>query len=98
ELLAVEPDRVEVELGERLARLPLEDGARVDAGAPRVIHAGRVVGDVAAAVRRHDLELRELFEDAVEHEVADRHGGVERVTDDVDEVVIREPLTAGEAV
>src|SRR5207247_170830 len=67
ELLAVEHDRVEVELGERLAGLPLENGPRVDAGAPRVVHAGRIVRDVAAAVRGHDLQRRKPFENTVEH-------------------------------
>ena len=79
ELLAVEHDRVEVELRERLPGLLPEDGARVLPRRPHVIHAGGVVRQVAAAVRDHDLQLRKTLQDAIEHEVADGdgvHGGL----------------------
>ena len=98
QLIPVEDDGVEVELGERLARLLLELGARINARAPDVIHAGRVVRDVSAAVRGDDLQLRKALEDAVEDEVRDRDRGIERVADDVVEVMIRQTFRAREAV
>ena len=47
ELFAVEHDGVEVELGQRLARLLLEHCAGVHPRAPHVVHAPRIVRDVS---------------------------------------------------
>ena len=89
ELGAVEDDRVEIDAGQRSAGSVLEHGPRVGPRPPHVIHARRVVGDVTSAVRGDQLELRKPLEDPVEDEVAQRDRGVERVADDVGEVVIR---------
>jgi hypothetical protein len=98
ELLAVEHDRVEVELGQRLARLLLQHRARIHPGAPHMVHPGWIVGDVAATVGGHDLQLREPLQHAVEDQMPHRHRGVERVADHVGEVVVAQAVALGEAV
>ena len=48
-------------------------------------------------MRQHDLQLRVALHDAVEDQVARRHRGLERVADDVVEVVVHQPLALREA-
>jgi hypothetical protein len=55
------------------------------------------VGEIAAAVRQHHLQLGIALHHAVEDEMASRHRGLQRVADDVVEVVIEQPLALGVA-
>src|SRR5205085_2552756 len=64
---------------------------------PHVVHAPDVVRDVAAAVRDADPELRVALERAVEDQVADGDGRLERIADDVVEGVLGEAPAVGES-
>src|SRR3982074_941702 len=90
-----EDQRVEIKLVEIFGRLLLELDLRVavlrrhEAG---VVGARRVGGEIAAAMRRADLEGRKAIERAFEDQVLQRDRGVERIADGV-----RQPAIALEA-
>ena len=81
--LGREDERVEVELPQILGRLLLElrRGAPVREGHADRVGARRVRRQVAAAVRRADLQSREAIERALEDQVRERDRGLERVAD-----------------
>src|SRR5436190_6509604 len=88
-----EHHRVVVHLLEVLGRLLLDrpvgsPGAPVEPGEAPVIGAARVRRQETAAVRRADLETRELVERALEDQVRERDGGLERIADHVVEVAV----------
>jgi hypothetical protein len=62
-----------------------------------MVHACRVVAEVAAAVRRDEFQPEVALEHAPEDEVRQRERGVERVADDVGEEVLLQPAGVGEA-
>jgi hypothetical protein len=57
-----------------------------------MIHAGEIVRGEGAAMREHELQVREALEDAVEDQIVDTGRRIERVADDVEEVMRRETL------
>jgi hypothetical protein len=55
------------------------------------------VGEVTAAMRQHDLQLRVALDHTVEDEMARGHGGFERIADHVVEVMVEQALALREA-
>src|SRR4030095_11539666 len=88
--LGGEDDRVVIHLAQVLGRLLLDRGGAADGEDPAaLVGAPRVRGQEAAAVRGADLEPREPVEGALEDQVRERGGGLERVADHV----VEEPIT-----
>src|SRR5262244_847598 len=90
-----EDQRVVVHRSEIFGRPLLQRDSRVHVGgdAQAVVRARGVRGEVAAAVGRADLQPREAIERALEDQVRERDGRVERIADRV-----REPAVALEAL
>ena len=63
-----------------------------------MIDAAGIGRKIAAAVHREDLQLGMPLQHAVEDQVVQGDGGLERIADHVVEVEAREPLGVGEAV
>src|SRR6202040_4292521 len=86
--LGSEYQRVEIELVQIFGRLLLQLDVRVailrrdEAG---VVGARRVGAEISAAMRGKDLEAGKAIERALEDQVLERDGGVERVADGVRE-------------
>ena len=70
----------------------------VGARAPGVVDAARVAREIAAAVHGQDLEVGVALQHAVEDQVVQRDGGLERIADHVVEVEARQTLGVREAV
>src|SRR3989475_275861 len=89
-----EDQRVVIHLPQILGRLllQLDAGVHVGRDAQAVVGARRVGRQVAAAVCRADLESGEAIERALEDQMRERDGGVQRVADRV-----RQPAVALEA-
>src|ERR1700730_6711698 len=98
ELVVSEDDRVEIELLQIARRLLRGGGAAVGACLVAVVAAPGISRQEAAAMGDADLEARIGVEHAAENEMAHRHGAVERVADDVDEIMVGEAAPFGEAV
>src|SRR5581483_4062153 len=62
-----------------------------------VVDAAGIGRQIAAAVRQYQLQVGVVLQHAAEDQVMHRDGGVERVADDVGEVVVAEPARLGEA-
>src|SRR5262249_23558351 len=92
ELVGREYDGVEIDFLEIAGRRVRQVAVRIRARAPGVIDAAAVSGEIAAAVRGKNLQLGMPFEHAVEDQVVQRDGRVERVADHVVEVEAREPF------
>ena len=85
----VDPDPVQVLGGRARDRVHLRaDLVAVDG--PREVRR-----QVAAPVRRHDVQHREPLQDAAEDQVRQRDRRVQRVPDDVAQVVLRDSLAEG---
>ena len=97
EHLGVVRDGVEEKFLQVSRRLALDDGLGVGARTPGVVHARPVVRDVAAPMRHQHLQLRMPCHHAVEDQVRHRHRRLQRVADDVVEVVVRQPVGLGVA-
>ena len=65
---------------------------------PAVLPARRLIGREAAAMRQHDLQFRIAVEHAAEHQAGRRDGGVERIADQVGEIIRLQPVGAGDVV
>ena len=98
ELVRREHHRVEIDLPEVAGRRPRQIAVRIGARAPGVIDAAGIGRQVTAAVHRENLQLGMPFEHAVEDQIMQRDGGLERVANHVVEIEAREPSAFGEAV
>src|SRR5580700_7952651 len=87
-------DGVVIEPAQRGFRRYSERFLRFAADMPAVYPAPGLVGGEAAAVRQADLEGRMALQHAAEHDARGRDRGVERIADQVGEVVGAQPVGA----
>ena len=69
---------------------------RLGAHLPAVLPARRLIGREAAAMRQHDLQFRMAVDHAAEIEAGRGNGGVERIADQIAEVIGLQPVGAGD--
>ena len=62
-----------------------------------VIHACRVVAEETAAMRGDDFEFGVTFQHAAEHDVRQRHRGIQRIADHIGQKVFGQALRRGKA-
>ena len=93
-----EDDAVEIDFLQVLGRRLRKARPRVLARAPGMVDAAGIGRQEAAAVDGEDLQVRQALENAVEDQAMQRDGGLQRVADDVGEVVFLEAPPLGEAV
>src|SRR5262249_13205407 len=97
ELMVREHDRVEIELLQIVTRRALNHLAAVGSCAMDMVVAAAIGRRITAAMRETYLQLRIVLEHAAEDHMTDSHGGIERIADDVDEIMLSETLAMGEA-
>src|SRR6185312_2023055 len=88
QLRLVEDQRIEVEPPQVMARWLRDMPPTVRPGPPGMVEPPPVSCCVSTAVRNAELEARELVENPLEDEVRDGDRGVDRVAEQVVEIVI----------
>src|SRR5436190_22666416 len=73
-------------------------GMGVRAGAPGMIDAAAVAGQITAAVYREYLQVGMPLQHAVENEIVESDRGLQRIADDIVEIEARQSFPIGEAV
>ena len=81
-----EHDRVEIDFLQVLGRWLRQIVGDIGTRAPGVIDAARVAAEIAAAVHRKDFQIGMPLQHAVEDQVVQRDGGIERIADHVGEI------------
>ena len=92
ELVDFENNAVEIEFLQIRRRWLRNVLAAVRTRTPGMIHARGIVRRERAAMGQHDLEIGEALHDSIEDKIVNGNGGIERVADNVGEVVIAKPI------
>src|SRR6266540_5451363 len=87
-------DGIEIEALERLCRRFGKLALRLLAHVPAVHEAPGLVGNKPAAMGEADLQRRIALEHAAENQACGGDGGIERIADQIGEVVRRKPIWA----
>src|SRR5947209_18828006 len=90
-------DGIEIEALERIRWRLIELALRLCAHVPTVHETSGLIGDESPAMGEADLQRGMALEHAAEHETCGGDGGVERVADQISEIIGRQPIRARHA-
>ena len=91
-------DGVPVERADCLGRRLLQVLLRLGTDVPSVLPAPGLIRREAAAMHHVEADVGKALDHAAEHETGRRNGGVERIADQVVEVIVLHPIDAGDVI